>query len=97
MDKRNIIFTTFDCMEAGLVKSLLEANAVHVFMVDENMSSLNHFYISAIGGIKLVVSDDQVSLAQEVLREYREKAGQDPNCGSSSSFSMNISHQSTDQ
>jgi hypothetical protein len=84
MNQNNIVFTSLNIMEANLVKSLLESNNIQVFVIDENISRINPFYTSAVGGIKLVVPDNQIQMAQEVLDEYRKKEGQDPNYGSSS-------------
>lgn len=79
MDKNNIVFTTLDLMEANLVKSLLEANEIVVFMYDENILSINPLYSSAIGGIKLVVPDHQIERAIEIINEYMGREGEDPN------------------
>ena len=76
MAKGNVVFTSYVYAEAALIKSLLEANGISVFMYDENTARLNPFYSSAIGGIKLMVPDEEVEKARDVLNEYREKEGQ---------------------
>lgn len=90
MDKKNIVFTTNNLMEANLIKSLLESNEIDVFMLDENISRINPFYSHVVGGIKLAVPDHQITKANEILKEYREREGQDPNWGMSTPFNINI-------
>ena len=82
MDRNNVVFTTFVYAEAVLIKSLLEANGVTVFLFDENTARLNPIYSSDIGGIKLMVPHEQVGKAREVLLEYRETEGQKADGGS---------------
>ena len=88
MNQNNIVFTTLNSMEAYLVKSLLESNNIRVFMLNENISRINPFYTTAVGGIKLTVPDNQIQMAQEILVEYRQKEGENPNYGSGSWFSF---------
>lgn len=90
MDSKNVVFKTLSFMEATLIKSLLEGNGIDVYLYDENISRLNPFYSSAVGGIKLLVPDDQVEKARETLREYRGKEGQDPSVGKNASFGLDL-------
>lgn len=75
-------------MEAYLIKSLLESNEIDVFMLDENISRINPFYSHVVGGIKLAVPDHQITKANEILKEYRGREGQDPNWGMSTPFNI---------
>ena len=90
MDKSNTVFTSFVYAEAALIKSLLEASGIAVFMYDENTARLNPFYSSAIGGIKLMVPDEQVEKARDVLEEYRAKEGQEADWGNARAFDIDI-------
>ena len=90
MDKDNVVFTSFVYAEAALVKSLLEASGIKVFMYDENTARLNPFYSSAIGGIKLMVPDEDVDRAREVLQEYREKEGQETERGKTRAVDIDL-------
>lgn len=82
MNSENIVFTTFVYAEAALVKSLLEANGLDVFMHDENLTRMYPFTSAAVGGIKLAVPDEQIEKAKDVLQEYRGKEGQESSWGS---------------
>ena len=90
MDRSNVVFRTLSFMEATLVKSLLEGSGIEVYLFDENISRLNPFYSSAVGGIQLLVPDDQLEKARETLREYREKEGQDPSVGRNASIGLDL-------
>jgi hypothetical protein len=50
VDKRNVVFTTFVYAEAALVKSLLDAHGIEVFLHDENLTRMYPFYSTAVGG-----------------------------------------------
>ena len=90
MDRNNIVFTTFVYTEAVLVKSLLDANGIDVFMHDENLTRMYPFTSPAVGGIKLAVPDEQVAKAKDILREYRESEGQEPDWGSARAIDYDI-------
>ena len=81
MNRDNIVFSTLDLMEATLMKSLLEANGIDVFLIDENISRLKPIYSWAVGGVKLSVPDDQIERAHEIMREYESNVGKDPEGG----------------
>ena len=97
MGRDNIVFTTFVYAEAVLVKSLLEANGIDVFMHDENLTRMYPFYSAAVGGIKLAVPDEQVEKAQDVLREYRGSEGQEPDWGSARVIDYDIYEDGEDE
>ena len=70
MNSDNVVFQTLDFMEATMIRSLLEGSGVEVHVYDENISRLNPIYSHVVGGIKLLVPDEQVEWAQEILIEY---------------------------
>jgi hypothetical protein len=76
-----IVFCSSDQSEIILVKSLLEANELTVYMIDDHIAGLNMFLTNAIGGIKLAVPADQFEKAREVLDEFRKKDGKDSQSG----------------
>ena len=86
MDKNNIVFVTLQYPEAALIKSLLTAHDIEVIMYDESISRMHGLYAPAVGGIKLVVPDEEIERARDILKEYRSKEGQDPFCGYNSSL-----------
>ena len=55
--------------EAHLAKGLLEASNIEVIMKDEYTVQVNNFYSNAIGGVKLLVEEDQVEDALSILKE----------------------------
>ncbi len=77
-----VVFTTSNLHEAHLVKGLLEANGINVFIVNDHICRLDLFLTNAVGGIKLVVDKKQESLAKQVLVDYR--GGLDPSFGAAS-------------
>jgi len=86
MSKKCIVYTSANVLEASLVKGLLESNGVSIFIYDDNISRLNPFYTSAVGGVKLVVDESQLERAKEVLQEYLGKDEKSPNYGQISPF-----------
>jgi len=51
---------------------------------------MDPFYSRAIGGIKLLVSDEQLEKAKEILKEYRGKEVQDPSIGKYTLFGIDV-------
>ena len=67
----SVTIATFHLVwEAGLVKAFLESHRVPCFLADENIVSVNPFYASAVGSIKLNVHPDHEELARRLYREY---------------------------
>jgi len=86
-DEPVIVFVTSDTNEAALVNSLLEASGVETYLLDEHLSRIDSPLAMLIGGVKIAVPRSEEHLALEVLREFRGRAGQDPNRGRSVPFS----------
>lgn len=55
--------------EAYMAKSLLESAEISVFLKDENTSQVFGMFNPLIGGIKLMVSEDQKETAINLLKE----------------------------
>lgn len=90
MKQKNIVFKTLNLIEAKLIKSVLEGSGIDVYVYDENISMMEPFYSRAVGGIKLLVSDEQLEKAKEILKEYRGKEGQDPSVGKYTLFGIDV-------
>jgi hypothetical protein len=61
-------------MEADILKSYLEAEGVHVELFQEAVG--HHIYpvmIDGLGRVQLFVSKEQITLAKELLAEYKIK------------------------
>jgi hypothetical protein len=60
-------------MEADILKSYLEAEGVHVELFQEAVG--HHIYpvmIDGLGRVQLFVSKEQITLAKELLAQYKE-------------------------
>ena len=66
------IRTFNNSIEAHLVKTRLESEGILSFLFDENMVSLNPFYNSALGGIKLKINKLDVQRVEEILSESKQ-------------------------
>lgn len=62
----NIISLTYP-QEAYMAKSILESEGIEVLLQDEFTVLVNGFYSNAIGGIKLLIPEDDKEKALEVL------------------------------
>ena len=56
-------------VKAGMIRSLLEADGLTVFVRDENMATMEPWlrYGAGIGAAKVVVPRDQAERAREIL------------------------------
>src|SRR5215467_3630503 len=63
-DAPRVVFTASDLVEADVVKSLLEASGIEVYMPDESQ-------ILPVGNIELAVPETQEASALEILTDYR--------------------------
>lgn len=55
--------------EAHMAKGVLESEGVAVFIKDEMTAQVNNFYSTAIGGVKLQVSEEDQERALQILKE----------------------------
>jgi DNA-directed RNA polymerase subunit RPC12/RpoP len=88
--------TYYDPMLAHIEQSRLEDSGIHCFISDENVATINPFYNTAIGGIKLRVFERDIAQCDAILgidesaaieepanaSENTETAATCPNCGS---------------
>jgi Putative prokaryotic signal transducing protein len=65
-----------DLPEASIAKSILESAGIECFLADDNMVRLDWFYSNLVGGIKLLVREEDAEAAANLLDESRpEKFG----------------------
>jgi len=80
------ILETFDnYIEANLMLGRMEEAGIHCWLKDENTATINPILTNAIGGIKLMVLDDDVAKAIEILTALKEEKRKNfacPHCGS---------------
>jgi hypothetical protein len=53
--------------EALLAKSVLEAAGIEVALADEHLVSMTWTYSNAVGGVKIIVSEDRLEEARSLL------------------------------
>ncbi len=85
-EKPVVVFTSSNLHEAHLIQSLLKGSGIEARAVDSHVSSIEPFYVNAVGGIKIVVDEKQLKKAQSILKEYRSKESESPTVGESSPF-----------
>ncbi len=70
---------------ANLVLQRLEAEEITAYLQDENTVTVSPMYSMAVGGIKLMVHEEQAPRALELLKEWEteyKEAAACPKCGS---------------
>ncbi len=55
--------------EALLAKSMLDSAGIESFLGDENLVRLDWFYSNLVGGIKLMVREEDAETARTLLKE----------------------------
>ncbi len=58
-----------DSMEAMVAKSMLDSAGIESFLADENLVNLSWFYSNLIGGMKLMVREEDAETARKLLEE----------------------------
>jgi len=66
-DRLIIIAQTSQPVEAHLMKTRLESEDIECFLQDENMVAANWLYSNAIGGVKLLVREEDAERAAKIL------------------------------
>jgi hypothetical protein len=59
-----------DSGEAMIAKSMLDSAGIECFLADENPVRLDWFYSNLIGGIKLMVREEDAETARKLLEEH---------------------------
>jgi hypothetical protein len=69
MSDRLVTVATFStALEAHVARTKLESEGIEGFILDENIVGLNWLYSAAVGGVKLKVREDDLPVAQKLLR-----------------------------
>ena len=58
-----------DSSEAMIAKSMLDSAGIESFLSDENLVRLDWFYSNLVGGIKLMVREEDAATARKLLEE----------------------------
>ena len=58
-----------DLPEASIAKSILDSAGVENFLADDNMVRLDWFYSNLVGGIKILVREEDVEAAAKLLTQ----------------------------
>jgi len=72
-------------ISANIIRTRLEGEGVFCYLGDDNISTMMPFLSSSIGGIKLMVADDDVEKARILLSEFDTdymRSVTCPHCGS---------------
>ena len=70
IDNRIIIIRTYTYhSEAIIEKAKLESAGIYCSLKDENMVMINPFYSNAVGGIKLIVREEDAETALKILED----------------------------
>ena len=63
-----ITIASFDhTLDANLAKTRLEAEGIDCVLTDEHITSMNWFWVPAIGGVRLQVRESDAERAVEIL------------------------------
>ncbi|MBL7709715.1 MAG: DUF2007 domain-containing protein [Chitinophagaceae bacterium] len=79
------VFTYNDYVSAHIAMGRLEEDGIDCWLKDENTVTINAAWTQAVGGIKLMVAEDHVAKAVDILKEIdrQHKATITcPKCGS---------------
>ncbi|MBV9961608.1 MAG: DUF2007 domain-containing protein [Parafilimonas sp.] len=80
-----ILETFGNYIDANLMLGRMEEAGIRCWLKDENTATINPVWANAIGGIKLMVLDEDVDKATEILsalKEIKRKSFACPYCGS---------------
>lgn len=78
--------TFSDYVEAHIVMGALQNEGIKCWLKDENIVTINPLFTNAVGGIKLMVAEDQQQDARKILQqldEEKKKKYTCTHCGSS--------------
>ncbi|MCW3785766.1 DUF2007 domain-containing protein [Plebeiibacterium sediminum] len=69
MDNQKIIYRSTYPHDAHMVKTYLQSEGIHSVIIDELTAQVNNFYSNAIGGVKLLVNENDYSAGINVLQK----------------------------
>jgi|LakMenE18May11ns_1017448.scaffolds.fasta_scaffold9890333_3 hypothetical protein len=62
----------FRCEDAYLFRSFLDSAGINGYVLDENFSQWFWYYSHTVGGIRVVVADEDAKQAEQLFIEYNE-------------------------
>ena len=65
------VATSYDIVEAEMLRNQLEAEGFEVFLADENIVGVMNLLANAVGGIKIKVPAGQADEAAKFVEDYR--------------------------
>ncbi len=65
------IATTFDLVEAEMLRNQLEAQGFEVYLADDNIVGVMNLLANAVGGIKIKVPESESDEAAKFVEDYR--------------------------
>jgi len=77
------VFTNY--IDANILLGRMQEEGINCWLKDENTVTINPIWTQAVGGIKLMVAEQQVERAREILGTIRDVKGKHntcPQCGS---------------
>jgi len=75
MGSKYHVLGAFDYLaDAELLKAKLESEGIHVFLKDANILQADPFIASAIGGVKVMVYQQDLERAEEIYNSVRRYA-----------------------
>lgn len=88
---RYVPIQSFDnYIEANIILSRLEQEDIICWLKDENTVTIDPILTNAIGGIKLMVPESQVSRARELLQQFRTEKQSIVRCPQCSSSNVEL-------
>ena len=90
--KHILVAQLFIPSDAHILKSLLEAEKITVFIFDEGFSSLTPADAIAVGGIKVHVPFEQKEKAQQIVDKFYENLKEEDILKCSNCGSTNLKH-----
>ncbi|MBG9376049.1 DUF2007 domain-containing protein [Panacibacter sp. DH6] len=81
----SILRTFNNYIDAHLLLTRLESEGFNCWLKDENVVTINPVWTTAVGGIKLMIPDEEKEAAEKVLQEIfeaRKASFSCPNCAS---------------
>lgn len=90
------VATFYQVLDAQLAKAFLESRNIPCFLADEHILSVQPFYASAVGGVKLNVHPQHLGEAQRLYAEFvagthehvHTEVPDCPQCGSDSVLAL---------
>ncbi|MDQ3089458.1 MAG: DUF2007 domain-containing protein [Acidobacteriota bacterium] len=65
------VATTFDVVEAEMLRNQLAAEGFEVYLADDNIVGVMNLLASAVGGIKIRVPDTEADEAARFVEDFR--------------------------